>query len=235
MACFQPLVAKLEGNSITFIEFHSVLTKFRENLKSRVVDKFFGFKVNNALPNLATYERSSFEINATSFISSCNNYLKKWYDFEGSPFQYFSNIYPSTSFSFKELITAAKLFYIHYDGDELYNDYQCLKSVSGQINDELPIDQQWSEYFKKSGNTTKNLLKIVQCILTITTSKAFPERVFSLMKQTWTKTSNRMEVDLVKAELLTIINFGMTCAEFFKYAKDNAVLLKKVQSTEKYK
>ena len=40
-------------------------------------------------------------------------------------------------------------------------------------------------------------------------SNAFPERVFSLMGQVWTKLRNRIEVELVKVELFTVINFDI--------------------------
>lgn len=82
--------------------------------------------------------------------------------------------------------------------------------------------------------TTNNLLKIVQAVLSIPTSNAFPERVFSLMGQVWTKSRNRMEVELVKAELFTVINFDMSSNEFVNYVKSKPKLLKAVRNTEKY-
>ena len=54
------------------------------------------------------------------------------------------------------------------------------------------------------------------------------------MGQIWTKSRNRMEVELVKAELFTLINFDMSCNEFVNYAKSKPNLLKAVRNIEKY-
>jgi len=47
------------------------------SLTSRINEKFFGFKVNQALSNLTKDERNSFERNAINFLSSCISYLEK--------------------------------------------------------------------------------------------------------------------------------------------------------------
>ena len=81
---------------MTVIDLHNTLCCFRDSLKSRITEKFFRFKVNQALPNLIISERNSFEENAINFLSTCISYLEKWYNFKDSPFQYFSNLCPAT-------------------------------------------------------------------------------------------------------------------------------------------
>jgi len=179
-------------------------------LKSRITDKFFGFKVNQALPNLIISERNSFEETAIKFLSTCISYLEKWYNFTDSPFHYFSNLCPSKLDSFQDMIKAVVLK-LQFDGDQLYEEYVILKTVAHHIDKNVSIDQQWIDIFKKCNFATNNLLKIIQAVLSIPTRNAFPERVFSLIGQVWTKSRNRMKVELVKAELFTVINFDMTC------------------------
>jgi len=91
MNLFHSLIAKLESNTVTVIDLHNTICCFRNSLKSRINEKFFGFKINQALPNLIRDERNSFEQNAINFLSSCISYLEKWYNFKDSLFQYFSN------------------------------------------------------------------------------------------------------------------------------------------------
>lgn len=83
---------------------------------------------------------------------------------------------------------------------------------------------------------TKNghIFKIVQPVLSISVSNANVERVFSLMKQTWTDNRNRMDVSLVKAELCVKINFNFNCNEFHEYVHRTPKLIKLCQSSQKY-
>lgn len=59
---------------------------------------------------------------------------------------------------------------------------------------------------------------------------------FSVMGNVWSDLRNRMRVDLVKAELLTKLNFNMSCEEFKKFLSkpEQTELLKKVANNEKY-
>jgi len=173
--------------------------------------KFFGFKVNQALPNLIRDERNSFEQNAINFLSSYISYHEKWYNFKDSPFQYFSNLYPSKLNSFEDIIKAAEVFKLQLNGDQLYEEYIMLKTVAHHIDKNLSVSQQWVDIFKKCNFTTNNLLKIIQAVLSIPTSNAFPEKVFSLtsMKQVWTKLRNRMEVNWSRLNYL--LSLILTC------------------------
>lgn len=99
-------------------------------MKSRITEKFFGFKVNQALPKLIISERNLFEENAINFLSICISHLEKWYNFKDSPFQYFSNLYPSKLDSFQDIIKAAEILKIQFNEDQLYEEYIILKTCS---------------------------------------------------------------------------------------------------------
>jgi len=83
----------------------------------------------------------------------------------------------------------------------------------------------------------ENLKKIVGRVLSIPVSNAFVERIFSLMGQCWTDERNRMRSELVKAELMVKVNFGMSCAEFHDFVTLPAQkpLLKCSMQTAKYR
>lgn len=59
MNLFHVLIAKLESNTLTVIDLHNILCCFRDSLKNQITEKSFGFKVNQALPNLTISERNS--------------------------------------------------------------------------------------------------------------------------------------------------------------------------------
>ena len=83
----------------------------------------------------------------------------------------------------------------------------------------------------------ENLKKIVGRVLSIPVSDSFVERIFSLMGQCWTDERNRMRSELVKAELIVKVNFGMSCAEFHDFVTLPAQkpLLKCSMQTAKYR
>ena len=45
---------------------------------------------------------------------------------------------------------------------------------------------------------------------------------------------NKVEVELVRAELFTVVNFDMSCKKFVNYARPKSKQFKTVRSTEKY-
>lgn len=56
------------------------------------------------------------------------------------------------------------------------------------------------------------------------------------MGNVWTDLRNHMKVDVVKAELLTKLNYNMSCEHFDKFLSEpqQAKLLRKAMSQEKY-
>lgn len=234
MSLFHTLIAKLESSTVTIIDLHSTLCCFRDSLKSRINEKFFGLKVNQALSHLKKNEKDSFEQNATIFLSACISYFEKWYNFKDSPFQYFSNLCPSKLESFQDIIKVAEILKLQIDGDQLYEEYIMLKTIVPYIDKNSAIDKKWMDIFKKCNFTANNLLKIVQAVLSIPISNTFPEIIFNLIGQVWTKSRNRMEVELVKAKLFIVINFNMSCDEFAHYVRSKPNILKAAMSTNKY-
>lgn len=88
---------------------------------------------------------------------------------------------------------------------------------------------------KKKLRKKKQIRKVeTDNMLALQTRKCFPVEVFNLMGQVWTKSRSRMKVELVKAELFTVINFDMSCTEYINYAKFEPNLLKAIKNMEEY-
>jgi hypothetical protein len=64
----------------------------KDKLESRLRDNFFGSKVNSSSIYLDLGNKGKFIEEATTVYSRAVDYLKNWYNFEASPFQYFSVI-----------------------------------------------------------------------------------------------------------------------------------------------
>ena len=54
------------------------------------------------------------------------------------------------------------------------------------------------------------------------------------MHNLWTDERNRLNINLIKAELCTKINYSMTCLEFNKFLMMKPELLKAAKSDVKY-
>jgi hypothetical protein len=71
-------------------EIYDIMLSVKKGLKDRIRDKFYGFKVGQALKNLSISEKFFFETAAIKVYERVLSYLKEWFDFENSPFRTFS-------------------------------------------------------------------------------------------------------------------------------------------------
>jgi hypothetical protein len=76
---------------------------------------------------------------------------------------------------------------------------------------------------------------VIGTVLSIPIANDYVERIFSVIDNLWTNERNRMDVNLVKAELCTKFNFSMKCNDFHEFVKDNIELLNAAKSSKKYK
>ncbi len=117
---------------------------------------------------------------------------------------------------FQEMLSLAQEMNVHVDEDALFDEVCALNVAKPQLHAlHKLLDAKWADFFSHS--KCENLNKVVGKVLSILVSNAFVERIFSLMGQCLTEERNRMRSELVKAELLVKINFGMSCAEFHDF------------------
>jgi len=131
-------------------------------------------------------------------------YLEKGYDFsEESLYAAFSKISlgkkEEFTLTFSHFSELASRLQIDVDSDELYRDFCCLRLAFDGLNKNQPEGDIWAQFFKKV--RAPALLTLMSFILSLPVSNAFIERVFSHVAHLWSKERNRMEPDLVKAEI----------------------------------
>ncbi|CAF1253342.1 unnamed protein product [Rotaria sp. Silwood1] len=98
----------------------------------------------------------------------------------------------------------------------------------------IQSDQLWSYLLNIKPNTTPNLKLIISYVFSIPCSNAFAESIFSHMNHLWSDYRNRMDMELVAAELQIRKNANISCKDFYKFILSQEDLLKKIASNEKF-
>ena len=71
-------------------------------------------------------------------------------------------------------------------------------------------------------------------LFSIPCNNAFVETIFSHMNHLWSDYRNRIDTELVEAELQIRKNSNIPCAHFYKFILTDEELLRKIASNEKY-
>ena len=125
------------------------------------------------------------------------------------------------------------------DCDKLYEELCALRKVRSELLClTSEVSNRWVKFFATQQPEDTQLLRLVSFVLSILVSNANCERVCldynSIMNVLWINSRNRLNFNLVKAELMMKMNFHMSCNEFYEYiSKDKD--LKAAKSQEKYR
>lgn len=240
---FTKVILLLESDSFTILDIDHAMRSLSDQLKSRLSDKFFGSKVRDIFRKLTEDQRNKFTSQAHIFLQRAIKYLEERYDFglDGiyKKFEFLSLKSEELKLTWEVLSEFPVIFKIEdtVDIDSLYTEFACLKAVFEVLPKDLPNDKIWAYFFRTNlSNDFVNLKKIVGFILSIPTSNAFCEIIFSLFNNLWTKERNRMSMDLIKSELQTRVNYEESCSEILSVLQSSAgeKLLKMAKSSDKY-
>lgn len=238
MSIFNKYILLLERKKIMCTEIDGIMNKLLNDLTKRKEDKFFGYKVNNALQQLSTQLKNQAQNDFTSVYTRAIKYLSDWYSFDNPPFKKFGIFNLENKVNFPDLCAIANdLFkdreYINFDA--LYDEVSVLNDIIPEIDTNMSTEEKWCHIFKKCPvKSFENLYKIVQPVLSISVSNANVERIFSLMNQAWTDNRNKMSVDLVKSELCIKANIDMDCISFYNFISNKKTILEAVKNDKKY-
>jgi hypothetical protein len=138
-----------------------------------------------------------------------------------------------------QLIKSAYRKYCSNDSkelDELFLEIGCLKAQLERLNktafSERSVDEKWAAIFKDPSFV--HLKKIVSILLSIFSSNAYCESVFSVVKNVKTDERNRMKIKLLNSLVSIKLNSDYDCSQAYKLFISDAELLNKVKSSEKY-
>lgn len=171
------------------------------------------------------------------FVFSAIAYLEKWFDFAED-----SCLYRAKHLGLVEGIPSYQhmldlkndLNLNHVDEDVLYEEHSSIRRIPwDNIKSLSTTAEKWS-YILNSTPLFPETTKLVSYILSIPTSNAGPERVFSLMTAKWSKERNRASTVLIKSELQVACNMKIDCKAFYAAVLKNDALLKKCRQSTKY-
>lgn len=208
-----------------------------------MANNFFGNKVRCILKNLTEDKKRKFTSQAHTFLQRAIKYLEDRYDFGPDTiykkFELLSLKSEELKLTWDQLSEFPALLKIEsaIDCNSLYSEFTCLRAVFDALPKDLPNDKIWAYFFRK--DTSKefiNLKKIVSFVLSIPTSNAFCERIFSQLNSLWTKERNIMSIDLIKSELQTRINYEEACSEILSLLNntEGEKLVKLTRTNDKY-
>ena len=104
------------------------------------------------------------------------------------------------------------------DIDAMYNEFSSAKVVLERIvQSQACAGEKWQTLSETCGSQVpkNNMFKLVAYILSMLSSNAFSERVFSLMNTEWRTEKNRPSAALITSELQVFVNFVCSCSAFY--------------------
>jgi hypothetical protein len=123
------------------------------------------------------------------------------------------------------------------DVDALFLEIATLKSQLERLNktafSERNVDEKWTAIFKDPNFIHLKIL--VSKLLSIFSSNAFCESVFSVVKNVKTDERNQMKMKLLNSLVSIKLNSDFDCQQAYNLFISDPELLKKVKTMEKYK
>lgn len=238
MSSFQETILKLENRTAVACDLYLIMAKFRDSLKKKSDDKYFGMKVKLALRK--DYLRSNlverFTAEALQVYTRALNYLEKWFPFDSSPYRHFISFGIGSAKKSPSLDEVLEIWMMspwknELPPDALHDELGALDMVFNFLQG--TSIEKWCSFFNKENAPI--LLKLVQYVMSIPVSNAAVERIFSVMGNVWTDERNRMSVESVRSELCVFFNIPYTCTEFKEAISKNKKLITAAESSNKYK
>ena len=248
MSVFQSNLASVEQEENSVLEITNILESILRLLRNRIEDKFVPLKVKQLVrgANGSNEETQSIYDEFQQVYKASLEYLEKWIRPLVGEFKCFEwmVLKDYEKYKYEDLIPCIEFLYkrgVIIDDVKLYDQFSnlisFLKSEKIKFVEDYRLHEQWRVFFKScpSIDCFSELLKICEFYFCISAHNANVERVFSLINAQWTKERNRLNVESVKAVILTQYNFkDMMCMDFYSYLLRNEELLSKIGSSEKY-
>ena len=238
LSIFEKAIKRLESNATTATELHGIMVNVGEMLQQRRADKFYGSNATELLQSVKVNfsDKQKFTREVDQFFQRSLSYLHKWYDYEHSFFKDIAPLALDNDIEWSSLLSLVERVGISIDCDKLYEELCALRKVRSELSRLTgDVSSRWVKFFATQQPGDTQLLRLVSFVLSIPVSNANCERVFSIMNALWTNSRNKLNFNLVKAELMMKMNFHMSCNEFYDFISKDKDLLKAAKSQKKYK
>lgn len=208
---------KLQSEYLMISELHQIMVYVIDQLEGRLKDNYFGMAVHKSLRFLREEEKTLFMNDARMVYRRTIEYIKNRYDVNNSIYKNFQILnLKSTENFFTKMMKAAATVDIAVS-DNFYTECKAIETAAANVASDVQVDKKWVQLLK--GGLFPEVETVVAKILSLPISNAFVERVFSKMNILWSDKRNKLSIDTIKAELMTDINFNMSCQEFAIFLK----------------
>ena len=233
---------KLESNICTAMDLYHILVEFKDKLSDKIVKNFFGYQVRELLLKITnTNERNSIENDFKDFINITIKYIEQIFDFSENNWLYkISKVsLQSAVFNFDDMLLVIEELnlknILSLNIDKLFEEMCIVEKNLGELGiEELSeTNDKFIKLFKHFPNMP-NVLQIISYLMSIPSSSAFTERIFSAMNAKWSEERNRCSTKLIKSELIISFNQQHSCSDFFELIKNDSKLIKLAKNNEKY-
>ncbi|CAF4456851.1 unnamed protein product [Rotaria sp. Silwood2] len=136
------------------------------------------------------------------------------------------NVYNSKSISNNDRIPC--------DVNDDDTDVTLNNSASTKANECIRCDQLWSYLLNIKPNSAPNMKLVVAYVFSIPCSNSYVESIFSQMNHLWSNYRNRMDIQLIEAELQIRMNSDIHCSHFYDFLLTQDELLTKIATNEKF-
>lgn len=196
----------LESEYITPPDVYDVMVSIKDDIEARRNDCFFGARANQEMLKLNEVDRNKFRSEALVAYERAEDYLKKWFDYENSPFKAFKYVnVEKVAPTYENFLEVSKAVGVEddIDKDGLYEEIRVLQKTLEAIKNQSSSSNNptfsWKTFLK--AEVSPNLKRIIKTIMAVPCSNAYVERVFSHLNHLWTDSRNKLSVDMVKAGL----------------------------------
>ena len=235
MCIFKFTILLLEKKSTTSLSVHNYMCELRNKIKNRLERKFFGADINEKIKKHHDKNKQIFEKETLKVYKKALDYLDKWYDFNSSIFGKLSCLNLLNKLEYLKVVEIVNYFHLNVNKSQLFDEIEPLYNTFrgyDAATKQLPLDKIYCKVFEE--NEFPLMQKVIECALSIPVSNAFPERLFSIMKNLMTDERNRLEIDMIKSEICVKTNYSMNCLKFANFIKKDKKLLAAASSSKKY-
>lgn len=238
---FQNTVKIIEASNTTIVDLFNILTQFLNELESRKTHGFYGNEVRIKLSNIQSeVVKGRMLKEFDSFIKTGISYLKTNIE-KNTGLEFLKQVNSfslKTSFpSFEQFVAVTDSLKLKVNLNNLFNEFIAAETIFNNIKD-FPKFQlaHCSEKWRNILNSGDfpNLFNFVSFFLSVPSSSAYVERIFSVMNNKWRDERNKCLPELIKAELIIYFNYEFSCLEFFNHIKNERTLLKEAKKSNKY-
>lgn len=177
------------------------MNELKTNISTRISEQFYGSNFIICKNKLSVSIINTIKKDFDMFYKTALTYLTSHFDYESSPLKILEPLsLKSDMLLYQDIVKVIEVFGLVgvISLDEIFEEFAIIKTAVPIVclKKNLTVYEKWLELLKIQN--LKNVVLLLEFILSIPPSNSHVERVFSVIKLKWTGVRNRSSVDLIK-------------------------------------